>query len=138
MTTATAFFLMALVYALVDAYKKWDGEPFIYAGILCNSSFLFFLKKVSSDEIYKNQFQIYFRNELNRVVFGPSNRLENGPLQLHQRAHEYSLCQFSRIHLDRFCLVNRSLHFVSQKSIYHSMIINIKLMKSVKLLISVL
>lgn len=32
-TTATAFFLMALVYALVDAYNKWDGEPFIYAGM---------------------------------------------------------------------------------------------------------
>ena len=34
MTTATAFLLMALVYALVDAYNKWDGEPFIYAGMM--------------------------------------------------------------------------------------------------------
>ena len=38
MTTATAFFLMALVYALVDAYNKWDGEPFIYAGTFKISS----------------------------------------------------------------------------------------------------
>jgi len=32
-TTATAFLLMAVVYALVDAYNKWDGTPFIYAGM---------------------------------------------------------------------------------------------------------
>ena len=32
-TTATAFLLMAIVYALVDAYNKWDGAPFIYAGM---------------------------------------------------------------------------------------------------------
>ena len=32
-TTATAFLLMAIVYALVDAYNKWDGTPFIYAGM---------------------------------------------------------------------------------------------------------
>ena len=24
---------MAFVYFLVDAYKKWDGEPFIFAGM---------------------------------------------------------------------------------------------------------
>ena len=29
---------MALVYALVDAYNKWDGEPFIYAGKNSNCS----------------------------------------------------------------------------------------------------
>ena len=38
-TTATAFLLMAFVYALVDAYHKWDGEPFIYAGIYSKMHF---------------------------------------------------------------------------------------------------
>ena len=40
-TTATAFLLMAVVYALVDAYNKWDGTPFIYAGIYDNMQFEF-------------------------------------------------------------------------------------------------
>ena len=56
MTTATAFFLLALVYALVDAYNKWDGEPFIYAGTYVLSKlvvkFMFSKKATKNYEIF--------------------------------------------------------------------------------------
>ena len=61
-----------------------------------------------------------YRNEFHRIVLRTLRRLANGTIQLHFWTYEHTLGQSSRVHMERLCLADSGLRYVSQKSIHHS------------------
>ena len=71
---------MAVVYALVDAYNKWDGTPFIYAGIYDNMQFEFH-HNFSRIFIGMNSIVLYLGHYV-AWQMGPFNYI-SGPMNTH-------------------------------------------------------